>query len=78
MEIDVKTFVTAIAILAARQPSHLRKVFPITGPMHPPGDSYGKPYSGARPLHTNAYRRAYAYQRRAHIRPHHHWPHWYD
>jgi len=28
------------------------------------GDNFGKPYSAARPLHINTYRRTYAYQRR--------------
>ena len=75
----MKTFAAAIVILASATTVSFAQSLPNYGPNAPAqGDSYGKPYSGARPLHTNAYRRAYAYQRRAHIRPHHHWPHWYD
>ena len=75
----MKTFAAVIVILVSATTVSFAQSLPNYGPNAPAqGDSYGKPYSGARPLHTNAYRRAYAYQRRAHIRPHHHWPHWYD
>jgi len=69
----VKTFVAAIAILVNATTLSFAQSLPNYGPNAPAqGDSYGKPYSGARPLQTNAYRRAYAYRAR------HHWPHWYD
>lgn len=75
----MKTFVTAIAMLVSATTLSFAQSLPNYGPDAPAqGDSYGKPYSGARPLRTNAYRRAYAYQGRTHIRPRHHRPHWYD
>jgi hypothetical protein len=75
----VKTFVSAVAVFLSATTFSFAQSLPNYGPNAPAqGDSYGKPYSGARPLHFRAYRRAYAYQRRAHYRAHHHWPHWYD
>jgi hypothetical protein len=75
----VKTFVTAISMLVSATTLSFAQSLPNYGPNAPAqGDSYGKPYSGARPLRTNAYRRAYAYHGRTHIRPRRHWPHWYD
>ncbi|MGB8615645.1 MAG: hypothetical protein WCD60_29055 [Pseudolabrys sp.] len=75
----MKTFVSAVAVFLSATTFSFAQSLPNYGPHAPAqGDSYGKPYSGARPLHFSAYRRAYAYQRRAHYRAHHHWPHWYD
>ncbi len=76
----MKTIVTAAVVLLSATTFSYAQSLPNYGPNAPAtGDSYGKPYSGAKPLRTRAYRKAYAYQRRAHHRAHsHRWPHWYD
>ena len=73
----MKAIVSAVVVLLGATTFSYSQSLPNYGPNAPAtGDSYGKPYSGAKPLRAGAYRRA---QRRAHHRARsHRWPQWYD
>jgi len=68
----MKAFVLGFAVLFAGATASLAQSLPNYGPNAPAtGDSFGKPYSGAKPLRSGA--RAYAYQRRWHHYHHRYW-----
>ncbi|OJY46726.1 MAG: hypothetical protein BGP08_17135 [Rhizobiales bacterium 64-17] len=57
MEIAMKAIVGAAALLLAITGTAFAQSQPNTGPAgNPNGDSFGKPYSGARPLSTKPQR----------------------
>jgi hypothetical protein len=67
----MKAFVLGLVMLLGAGAVSLAQSLPNYGPNAPAqGDSFGKPYSGAKPLRSGAH--AYAYQRRWH-RSHRHW-----
>jgi hypothetical protein len=67
----MKAFVLALAVLFGTTAASLAQSLPNYGPNAPAtGDSFGKPYSGVKPLRSGA--RAYAYQRRSHYH-HRYW-----
>jgi len=61
----MKAFLLASAVLLGATTISLAQSLPNYGPNAPArGDSFGKPYSGVKPLRNGS--RAYAYQRRSH------------
>jgi len=55
----VKAIVSAVVVLLGATTFSYSQSLPNYGPNAPAtGDSYGKPYSGAKPLRAGAYRRA--------------------
>jgi hypothetical protein len=75
----VKTLISALALLLSATTFSFAQSLPNYGPNAPAtGDSYGKPYSGAQPLRSRAYRDAYAAQQRVHRRGYWRWHHRYD
>jgi hypothetical protein len=61
----MKALVLALVMLFGTTAAPMAQSLPNYGPNAPAtGDSFGKPYSGAKPLRSGA--RAYAYQRRGH------------
>jgi len=63
----MKTPLLVLTVLVSATTISLAQSLPNYGPNAPAtGDSFGKPYSGAKPLHKSS--RAYAYHRRAHHR----------
>jgi len=63
--VSMKALLLAFAVFFGGATVSLAQSLPNYGPNAPAtGDSFGKPYSGAKPLGSGA--RAYAYQRRGH------------
>jgi len=61
----MKAFILGLVVLFGTAAATLAQSLPNYGPNAPAtGDSFGKPYSGAKPLRSGAH--AYAYQRRGH------------
>ncbi len=68
----LRTLLSASAVLLSATTVSLAQSLPNYGPNAPAtGDSFGKPYSGARPLRQGSH--AYAYQRRVHHYSHRRW-----